>query len=44
VPAQRTPLTASIPVSPRAPSCFVDVTVSKSGSTAMTLTLSVRPR
>ncbi len=41
-PARRTPLTASIPVPPNAPSCFVDVTASKSAPTAMTLTLSVR--
>ena len=42
IPARRTPLTASIPVPPNAPSCFVDVTASKSAPTAMTLTLSVR--
>ena len=42
VPARRTPLTASIPVPPHAPSCFVDVTASKSAPTSMTLTLSIR--
>jgi hypothetical protein len=41
-PARKTPLTASIPVTPGAPSCFVDVTASKSAPTAMTLTLRVR--
>jgi hypothetical protein len=42
IPARRTPLTASIPVTPNAPSCFVDVTASKSAPTSMTLTLRIR--
>ena len=42
IPARRTPLTATIPVPPKAPSCFVDVTASKSAPAAMTLTLSVQ--
>jgi hypothetical protein len=42
LPARQTPLTASIPVPPNAPSCFVDITASKSAPAAMTLTLSVR--
>ena len=42
IPAHRTPLTASIPVPPKAPSCFVDITASKSAPTAMTLTLSIQ--
>ena len=42
IPARRTPLTASIPVPPKAPSCFVDITASKSAPTAMTLTLSIQ--
>ncbi len=40
--AERTPLTAAIPVLANAASCFVEVSASKSSSAAMTLTLLVR--
>lgn len=39
---RRTPLTAPIPVTGEGPSCFVDITASKSAPTAMTLTLMVQ--
>jgi hypothetical protein len=39
---QRTPLTVPIPVIPGADSCFLDVTASKSASSALSITILVR--